>query len=57
MQELSVGCATAAEPEGRQALGVWEAFAKLRLPTGLQEFVRKALWRKLEVSVRMLLCR
>ena len=34
MRELSAGCAAAAEPEGRQTLGVWEAFAKLRLPTG-----------------------
>ena len=57
MRELSAGCAALAEPEGRQALGVSEALAKLRLPTGLQDFVRQALWRKLEVSVRMLLCR
>ena len=33
MRELSAGCAAAAEPEGRQPLGFWEAFAKLRLPT------------------------
>ena len=57
MRELLAGCAPAAEFEGRRALGVWDAFAKLRLPTRLQVFVHKALWRKLEVSVRMLLCR
>ena len=57
MREPSVGCAAAAELEGRQAPGVWEAFAKLRLPTGLQDFMRKALWWKLEVSVHMVLCR
>ena len=56
MREFSAGCVAAAEPEGRQPMGVWEAFAKLRLPTGLQDFVRKALWRKLEVSARMLMC-
>ena len=56
IRELSAGCAAAAEPEGRQPFGVWEAFAKLRLPTGLQDFVRKALWRKLEVSSRMVMC-
>ena len=57
MRELSAGCAALAEPEGCHALGVWEVFAKLRLPTGLQDLVRKAMWRRLEVSVRMLLCR
>ena len=48
MRDLSALRATAAEPEGRQPLGVWEAFPKLRLPTKPQDFVRKALWRKLE---------
>ena len=56
MRELSAGCTAAAEPEGRQPLGVWEAFVQLRLPTGLQDFVSKALWRKLEVRARMLMC-
>ena len=56
MRELSARCAAAAKPEGRQPLGVWEAFARLRLPNGLQDFVRKALWWKLEVSALMLMC-
>ena len=49
MRELSASCAEAAEPGGRHAPAVREAFAKLRLPTVLQDFMRKALWRKLEV--------